>query len=182
MGNPIDDLVDRECEKIAAIKLTTGKSWSDSLNSIEDLAADVLARVRTAEERELNRIVEVVGKRRDALSQASEPSEAVGICKQILAFGGAGIGLTVAFSDKLKTADEKTVKIVLILGTFYFELILASLLVYLLQTRFLYPFVYLKKIGNTRPWFYTAAVGDVARWPIQSARSRFKYRRFYEWI
>jgi hypothetical protein len=76
----------------------------------------------------------------------------VGICKQVLAFGIAGIALAVGFLDKLKTVPLGAQKLLAVIGVFYVELLLCSLFVlimYTLQSRFRYPFLYFDRIGNT---------------------------------
>jgi hypothetical protein len=47
-------------------------------------------------------LTERIRNRRSALSLASDiNTEVVGICKQVLAFGAAGLGLSLGFADKL---------------------------------------------------------------------------------
>jgi hypothetical protein len=120
-------------------------------------------------------IVDRIRKRRSALSLTSDiTTEVVGICKQILAFGAAGLALSLGFADKIRLLAPGLQKAVVIGGIVYFELVLVSLLVlswYLLQARFRYPFLHFRDIGNTWPWFYYASVSpQVPRRPIQFPR------------
>jgi hypothetical protein len=124
-------------------------------------------------------IVERIRKRRSALDLRSDiTTEVVGICKQVLAFGAAGLGLTVGFADKIKLLAPALQKGIVIAGVVYLELVLVSLLVlfwYLLQARFRYPFLHFRDIGNTWPWFYYASISaGVSRWPVQFPRQLFR--------
>jgi hypothetical protein len=123
-------------------------------------------------------LTERIRKRRSALSLASDiNTEVVGICKQVLAFGAAGLGLSLGFADKLVLLPVGLQKAIVIAGIVYFELVLVSLLVlffYLLQARFRYPFLSFERIGNTWPWFYYASVSpEVPRAPVQTPREGF---------
>ena len=129
-------------------------------------------------------LIERILKRRSSLSLASDiTTEVVGICKQVLAFGAAGLGLSLGFADKFALLPAGLQKTIVILGTVYLELVLVSLLVlffYLLQARFRYPFLSFERIGNTWPWFYYASIAsDVPRSPLQSPRKRFFAARLY---
>lgn len=114
------------------------------------------------------KLTERIRKRRLNLSPSSEITDAVvGICQQILAFGAAGLGLSLGFADKLRLLNPGLQKAITIAGIVYFELMLVSLLVliwYLLQAHFRYPFLSFKLIGNTWPSFYYGSISsDVPR-------------------
>jgi hypothetical protein len=122
-------------------------------------------------------IIDVIKARREKLALTSSTTDQiVGICKQILAFGAAGLALSVGFSEKLHTLNTGIQKVIVLTGIFYVELVVISLVVlvcYLLQAHFRYPFLYFKKIGNAWPYFYYASVSrEVSRFPIQTARKR----------
>jgi hypothetical protein len=124
-------------------------------------------------------IADVIKSRREKLALTSSTTEQiVGICKQILAFGAAGLALCVGFVDKIHAFNAPTQKLVVLVGIFYVELVLLSLVVliwYLLQSHFRYPFLYFKKIGNAWPYFYYSSISrNVSRSPIQGASTRAK--------
>jgi hypothetical protein len=121
--------------------------------------------------------IEVIKDRREKLALTSSTTDQiVGICKQILAFGVAGLALSVGFSDKIHSFSVSVQKLIVLAGVFYVELVLLSLVVliwYLLQAHFRYPFLYLNKIGNAWPYFYYSSISrTVNRSPIQTARTR----------
>jgi|SRR5579885_756263 len=115
--------------------------------------------------------------RRERLSLSSGiTNQIVSICQQILAFGAAGIALTVGFIDKIRQLTVGVQKSLAIIGIFYSELVILSLVVllwYMLQARFRYPFLYFDNIGNAWPFFYYATITPVTRAPIQTAEQRF---------
>lgn len=102
--------------------------------------------------------------------------EVVGISKQLLAFGAAGLGLVLAFVGNAQHVPIFAQKFLAIVGILYVELLAVSivvLLLYLAQARFRYPFLYFDKIGNAAPFFYYSAVSnDISRSPVQLARAR----------
>lgn len=129
-------------------------------------------------------ITDRIRKRRAALSWASDiNTEVVGVCKQVLAFGAAGVGLSLGFADKLTLLAVGLQKAIVVAGIVYFELVLVSLLVlfvYLLHARFRYPFLSFERIGNTWPWFYYASVSpEVPRAPVQTPKQRLLAARLY---
>ena len=129
-------------------------------------------------------LTERIRKRRSFLSLASDiNTEVVGVCKQVLAFGAAGLGLSIGFADKLALLSVGQQKAIVIAGIVYSELVLVSLLVlffYLLQARFRYPFLSFERIGNTWPWFYYASISpEVPRAPLQTPRQRLVAARLY---
>jgi hypothetical protein len=122
-------------------------------------------------------LINIIKGRRERLSLSSGiTNQIIGICQQILAFGAAGVALTVGFIDKIKQFSVLVQKSLAIVGIFYSELVFMSLLVliwYMLQARFRYPSLYFENIGNAWPFFYYATITPVTRAPIQTARQRF---------
>jgi hypothetical protein len=85
----------------------------------------------------------------------------IGICQQILAFGAGGVALAVPFLDKVASLPIGLQKALAVAGLFYGQLTVLSLIVlilYILQARFRYPYLYFSKIGNTWPYFYYASI------------------------
>src|SRR5689334_20455 len=112
--------------------------------------------------------------RRDKLAlRTGITDQIISICQQILAFGAAGLALTIGFIDKVRLFSPGVQKALTVGGIFYTELVLISLLVlilYMLQARFRYPFLQFTKIGNTWSSFYYASISSrVPRSPIQTA-------------
>lgn len=127
---------------------------------------------------------ENIKSRREKLAlTSSTTTQIVGICQQILAFGAAGLALSVGFSDKLHTFSLPAQRVIVLTGIFYVELVGLSLVVlmwYLLQAHFRYPFLYFRKIGNTWPYFYYASISrEISRSPVESAKQRFIGGKLY---
>jgi len=151
---------------------------------IETAADQFLSSVASAASGKETDIVDRIRKRRSSLSLSSDiTSEVVGVCKQVLAFGAAGLGLSLGFADKILVLNPAVQKAIAIAGIVYLELVLVSLLVllwYLLQARFRYPFLSFERIGNTWPWFYYASISpEVPREPIQFAPRRLRSAALY---
>jgi hypothetical protein len=129
------------------------------LGTVDDARrAEILSRIRA---------------RRDKLSLSSDITDHVlSVCGTLLGFGAAGLGLSVGFADKIRQFDPLVQKVIVAVGIVYLELALVSLIVlllYMLQARFRYPFLYFGKIGNTWPWFYYASISPaVSRRSIQT--------------
>jgi hypothetical protein len=160
--------------RMANVSPLRPNNYAELLRETEKLTVDFLQQVTKtpASGKQPSAIVESIRSRRSALSLTSDiTTEVVGVCKQILAFGAAGLGLSLGFADKIRLLPPGLQKALVIGGIVYFELILVSLLVlcwYLLQAHFRYPFLHFQQIGNTWPWFYYATVSpDVPRWPVQ---------------
>ena len=152
--------------------------WSRGFAPIENEAdAFLRERVNQVALKDVKDWIDSIKGRREKLSLSSGiTSQIVSICQQILSFGAAGLALTVGFMDKIKQFTTTVQKLLAIVGIFYFELILLSLLVliwYMLQARFRYPSLYFEKTGNAWPFFYYAAITPVARSPIQTSTARF---------
>jgi hypothetical protein len=170
--------IEKACQaKVGAVPWLMPPDYSTLFADIEKTAEAFLVDL-TQTSADPKCLTERIRKRRSALSLASDiNTEVVGICKQVLAFGAAGLGLSLGFADKLVLLPVGLQKAIVIGGIVYFELVLVSLLVlffYLLQARFRYPFLSFEHIGNTWPWFYYASVTpEVPRAPLQSPRKRF---------
>jgi hypothetical protein len=150
--------------------------WTVKFEPIE-AEADEFARRRIEEfSGKPEDLIGVIKGRREHLSLSSGiTNQIVSICQQILAFGAAGLALTVGFIDKIRQFSIPVQKSLAIVGLFYSELVLLSLVVllwYMLQARFRYPSLYFDNIGNAWPFFYYATITPVARAPIQTARQR----------
>lgn len=129
-------------------------------------------------------LIDVIKGRREKLALTSSTTDQiVGICKQILAFGAAGLALSVGFSDKIHTFSVPIQKAIVLTGILYVELVVLSLVVlmwYLLQAHFRYPFLYFQKIGNAWPFFYYASIShEVNRSPVQSKKARLRAGALY---
>jgi hypothetical protein len=124
-------------------------------------------------------LIELIRKRRTALflSSGMKP-EILGICKQVLSFGVAGLALSLGFADRFRYLPPAVQRAIIIGGIFYIDMLIVSLLVlivYTLQARFRYPFLYFDRIGNTWAAFYYGSISsDVPRRAIQFRRDRLK--------
>jgi hypothetical protein len=166
--NPLDlDPVIASIENAAA----NSSSFPAAMQAIETLVDPIIdAMLQTVPEQKQGALLELIRKRRASLSlSSSSKTEIVGICKQILAFGAAGIGLSIGFSDKFTAAAPQMQKTIVVGGIFYAEMMLISLIVmilYTMQARFRYPYLYFDKIGNAWPFFYYASISEATpRWP-----------------
>lgn len=122
--------------------------------------------------------------RRDRLHIKPEfTPDIVKVCSGILAFGAAGLGLSLAFANNidLLTSFGKTIVLTVIL--FYINLIMTSLLVlgwFFLQARTRYPFLYLKRLGNSMPYFYYQTLDRSRKYnPLQTPRGVYERNRDY---
>jgi hypothetical protein len=159
-------------------KINWLSDWTPPFQSVESIADEfVRERIESVSDNDVQRLVDLIKGRREKLSLSSGiKDKIVSICQQILAFGAAGVALTVGFIDKVREFSVLAQKSLAIVGIFYSELILLSLLIliwYMLQARFRYPYLYFDKIGNAWPFFYYATITQVPRAPIQTASQRF---------
>jgi hypothetical protein len=166
--NPLDlEPVIASIEEAAA----NHPSFPGAMQAIERLVDPMIdAMLQTLNDEKQKALLELIKKRRAGLSlSSSTKTEIVGICKQILAFGAAGIGLSIGFSDKFSAAAPQMQKTIVVGGIFYTEIMLVSLIVmilYTMQARFRYPYLYFDKIGNAWPYFYYASISEgTPRWP-----------------
>jgi hypothetical protein len=157
--------------------------WSKKFPRIEEVVDEFIESSIQGIPNDATDLLNVIKDRRARLSLSSGiTSQIVGICQQILAFGAAGLALTVGFIDKVRQFSIPVQKLLAIIGIFYAELVLISLLVliwYMLQARFRYPYLYFDQIGNAWPFFYYALITPVSRWPIQFAKQRFNAATSY---
>jgi len=174
-------------ETVGTLKPWSRPDWSTIFVSLEEKTSayvDSLIESSVKEEDGVSTVlptiptmINVIKERREKLAlSSSSTDQVVGICKQILAFGAAGLALSVGFSDKIHTFGIRVQQLIALTGIFYVELVLLSLVVlvwYLLQAHFRYPFLYFKKIGNAWPYFYYSSISrDVGRSPVQDATIR----------
>lgn len=151
--------------------------WVKSFKPIETITDEFVNKRIAAFAGKEEDLINGIKARRERLSLSSGiTNQIISICQQILGFGAAGIALTVGFIDKIKQFSIPVQKSLAIVGIFYSELIVLSLLVliwYMLQARFRYPSLYFDKIGNAWPFFYYASITPVTRSPIQTSKQRF---------
>jgi len=154
-------------------------NWPSTFSQIEKvadlcIAAHITAKIDLSTD---TKLLDSIKARREKLSLSSGiTTPIIGISQQMLAFGGAGIALTIGFIDKVRRFEPIVQKSLAVVGIFYSELILLSLVVlilYMLQARFRYPSIYFDKIGNAWPFFYYAGITPVSRNPLQSSKTRF---------
>ena len=170
----IEDLAAEEGHQVR-----TFSAWTSHFERIEAITDNyVNTRLGTVNPEEVDDLVDRIKARREKLSLSTGvTSQIVSICQQILAFGAAGVALTVGFIDKIRQFSIIVQKSLAIIGIFYSELMILSLLVlvwYMLQARFRYPSLYLDKIGNAWPFFYYASITPVCRAPVQTPQQRFR--------
>jgi len=162
-----------------------GRAHITALDQIEDTAnSEIETLLGSLSREELDELLATIRARRGLLSVgAAYGNEVVATSKQILAFGGAGIGLAAAFLQKLTEVPPLILKGVAVVAFFYGNLILLSLYIifcFAWQARFRYPFLYFDRIGNTVPFFYYKAISpDTPRSMFQSATAKETAARFY---
>ncbi len=182
-GNPAGESLEETLKRIEDLALEQGRQikwfsdWTVLFSPIEDVT-DAFVNKRVDEfNGKPDEIINIIKGRRERLSLSSGiTNQIVSICQQILAFGAAGVALTVGFIDKIKQFSILVQKSLAVVGILYTELVFLSLLVliwYMLQARFRYPSLYFEKIGNAWPFFYYATITPVTRAPIQTAGQRF---------
>lgn len=180
------DDIDSAIAMIDSIAPSGGNSDLESALSLIEAQVDqtIKALIEDIPEKEQKDLIELIRKRRVALPLSSSTrAEIVGICKQILAFGAAGVGLSIGFADKFSLAAPPVQKAVVIGGIFYLEIMVVSffvILIYILQARFRYPFLYFDNIGNSWPFFYYPSIsGDISRQPWQNRDQLFRGAKRY---
>jgi hypothetical protein len=159
--------------------------WSTVFDQLDEQASSYVDQVigtsvkasADTQPTEPSTLIDIIKSRRERLALSSSTTEQiVGISKQILAFGAAGLALSLGFGEKFHTFTTNFQKLIALTGIFYIELVLVSLITliwYLLQAHFRYPFLYLKKIGNSWPYFYYGSIDrKVSRFPLQTAKTR----------
>lgn len=133
---------------------------------------------------ELASLLEIVQTRRAMVDvNPAYSNEVVNISKQILSFGVAGLALAAALFRDLQNLPTGVLRLVGIIALFYLNLMLLSLFIvfiFLWQTRFRYPFLYFKRIGNTVPFFYYRSISpQTPRDVFQSAGQKLDAMRLY---
>jgi hypothetical protein len=163
-----------------------GRDYAAALENLEDGAdRDLDKLLAELSEEELDYLLTTIRARRGLLSiGAAYGNEVVATSKQILAFGGAGIGLAAAFLQRLFEVPPFILKTVAVVALFYGNLILLSLYIifsFSWQARFRYPFLYFKRIGNTVPFFYYQAISaDTPKSMFQSGAVKYEAAKFYQ--
>ncbi len=147
-------------QKIEKALESGGKGAPETIDSLVDTAIDeILKSVHSAE---CGTLLQSIIERRSRLNLASgSTSIIIGICGRILAFGIAGVGLGIAFArnvGELSVPIQKGIALASILAFEFTFVSLMVLLLYLLRSRFRYPFLSFKKISNTWPHFYYASI------------------------
>lgn len=161
--------------------------WKADLPEIERAANDAvdnLLATLQGKDTAKNALLEVVKDRRGKIPLSTGiTDQIIGICQSLLAFGAGGLALSLAFIDKASKLSVPVQKYLAIAGIFYVELVIVSvltLILYMLQARFRFPFLYFSKSGNAWPWFYYASINpDVPRGAVQFARKRLKASELY---
>lgn len=171
-------------------------SWNELLGGIRgDLAGRVLDIESRTEEAiraefaqlsrdEIDCLLEVLRARRGSLATgAAYNNEIISISKQILAFGGAGLGIVAAFAKSLSDLPSAILKPLALLSLFYVDLTILSLFTiiqFVWLTRIRYPFLYLQRIGNTVPYFYYRTISpEVPRHLILTADEKVRSIELY---
>jgi hypothetical protein len=184
------DQIDREAQAgLQKLWRFSIDGWKDHLSNIEATADscinDLLTNTLCSETAETKKEwLAVIENRRGKMSSSTGiTDQIIGICQSVLAFGAGGLGLTLAFIDKASKLSVPVQKYLAIAGIFYVEIVIVSvlsLILYLLQARFRYPFLYMNKIGNAWPWFYYASLSpDVPRKAVQLSRKRLIASKLY---
>jgi hypothetical protein len=162
-----------------------GAAKGDELAKIEqDAEQTIESEFAKLNPQELASLVGSLRERRKLVTTgAAYANEVVATSKQILTFGGAGIGLAAAFSRELATLPPALLAIIASAALFYLNLIALSLYTlfsYLWQARFRYPFLYFNKIGNTMPNFYYSALSpSTPRHTFQTAEEKLVAAELY---
>lgn len=178
IDQPIAKILERGKEAATRLHWWQRAQYSSLLEPVEEeVDRFLLAATKDLNKPEIQELIRTVKARREKLPLSTGiTNQIVGICQQILAFGAAGIALAVGFVEKARAFPVGVQKTLAIAGIWYLELMVLSLLVlmwYMLQARFRYPFLYLKKIGNAWPWFYYPSISpSVSRSPVQRPHQR----------
>jgi hypothetical protein len=154
----------------------------DKIESETEAAIESLLSILSADQ--LKKLLETIRERRSLVyTNAAYGNEIVSTSKQILAFGGAGIGLVAAFAHNLADLPSALLKLIGIAALFYLDLIALSLITilqFVWLTRFRYPFLYFRRIGNTTPFFYYQAISPkVPRSTFQTAEEKYLAAQLY---
>lgn len=139
--------------------------YSTLLQAIEERADEEIGRLLAANDLDsqegkerLKELLERLRARRQILHINPQfTPDVVGVCRQILAFGAAGLAVSVAFSSRIPDLPDVWLRVLTITALAYVNLTATSLYVLALffaQARTRYPFLYLSRLGNAVPFFY----------------------------
>jgi hypothetical protein len=144
--------------------VNNGSSLADQISAREAVVEiDIDEMIKRASHRGtadevLTYLIEKIRKRRTLLAVKPEfTPEVVGIAKQIIAFGGAGLGFVLAFSQSIPALSTFSIAV----ATLYADLTIVSMAIlawFFLQARTRYPWLFLEKLGNSNQYFYYNAV------------------------
>jgi hypothetical protein len=182
--NQIEDTVGRGQKELWWFSVD---GWKSYLPEIDKAARDCVDRLLTAiptDPTAKTTLLDTVKERREKIPLSTGiTDQIIGICQSLLSFGAGGLALSLAFIDKASKLSIPVQKYLAIAGIFYVELVIISILsliLYMLQARFRFPFLYFEKIGNAWPWFYYASISaDVPRGPVQLSRARLNGSALY---
>lgn len=167
------------------VKKISEKDWKTSFKEIEDQVDRFLKEnLGKLNEDKCKELIEIIKDRRNNLALSSDIyDQIIKLCQAILAFGAGGLGLSLAFVDKVIKFSPFVQKMVAIAGIFYVELLIVSLLsltLYMFQARFRYPFLFFTKIGNSFPFFYYSSISPATpRSPFQTNKKFVKGSKLY---
>jgi hypothetical protein len=161
------------------------RNFRNAVDEIETPAErEIDGLLRGLTDTQLDKLLETIRVRRGQIgTDAAYGNEVVSISKQVLAFGGAGIGLVAAAAPKLSELSPLILKLIGLAAVFYLNLTglsLFTILRFVWVSRFRYPFLYLRKIGNAAPFFYYQAISpEVPRSIVQTAEEKLKAVELY---
>jgi hypothetical protein len=161
------------------------RDYRANLPPIDDQTnTDIAALLSSVPDDKRKEMLARIRPRRDKLPLSSDiTNQVISVCGTLLGFGAAGVGLSVGFADKIRQLPPIAQKIIVAAGIVYSELAAVSLMalvLYMIQARFRYPFLYLTKTGNTWPWFYYATISpDISRRAVQTNAQLLDAARHY---
>jgi hypothetical protein len=128
--------------------------------------------------------IQRVSDRRNALHIKPEfTPEVVGVCKQIVAFGAALLGLAIAFFPRLTDVApfwQSVVGAAALLTVNLTGIALFVLVWFFVQARSRYPFLYLERMGNAMPFFYYQTLDRHRSYkPLPSTKGILSANRFF---
>ena len=155
------------------------------INELEDSTEkEINYSLSTFDAKQLEEFIELVRHRKGQIDVSpAYGNEVVSISKQILSFGAAGLAFVAAFARDISSLPEEFVLPISFIGLLYFNLVLLSLFIiflFLYQSRFRYPFLYLKSMGNAIPYFYYRAMSaNIPYWFFQTKDNKMKAIEIY---
>jgi hypothetical protein len=139
---------------------------------------DQIRRADITDDETVGYLIDKIRKRRALLTIKPEfTPEVVGIAKQIIAFGGAGIGVVlVSGKGNIQNVNALTAAV----ATFYLNITAVSMIIlmwFFFQARTRYPWLYLEHLGNSSQYFYyNAAPLDYRYRPVYLRRRNQQIR------